>query len=29
MASSNFKNKVVFAFLQDIKKKFREKYTDE
>lgn len=27
MAASNFKNKIAFAFLQEIKKKFREKYT--
>ena len=27
MAAVNFKNKVAFAFLQEIKKKFRDKYT--
>jgi uncharacterized protein with von Willebrand factor type A (vWA) domain len=29
MAASNFKNKVAFAFLQEIKKKFKEKYNME
>jgi hypothetical protein len=29
MASSVMKNKLVFAFLQEIKKQFREKYTKE
>ena len=29
MAAVNFKNKVAFAFLQEIKKKFRDKYTPE
>lgn len=29
MAAANFKNKVAFAFLQEIKKKFREKYSNE
>lgn len=29
MAAVNFKNKVAFAFLQEIKKKFREKYSNE
>jgi hypothetical protein len=29
MASSAMKNKLVFAFLQEIKKQFREKYAKE
>jgi hypothetical protein len=28
MAAINFKNKVAFAYLQDIKKKFREKFNE-
>jgi len=27
MATANFKNKVAFSFLQEIDKKFREKYS--
>ncbi len=29
MVSAAFKNKVAFAFLQEVKKKFREKYSNE
>jgi hypothetical protein len=29
MAAVNFKNKVAFAFLQEIKKKFTSKYSQE
>lgn len=29
MATANFKNKVAFSFLQEINKKFREKYSKE
>lgn len=29
MAGTNFRNKSAFAFLQDVRKKFRERYSDE
>lgn len=29
MASTSLKNKTAFAFLQDVKKKFRDMYTSE
>jgi hypothetical protein len=29
MAASNFKNKTAFAFLQEIRKRFRDKYSAE
>ncbi len=29
MAGTSFRNKSAFAFLQDVRKKFRERYSDE
>lgn len=29
MAATGFRNKVAFAFLQEIKKKFKDKYSNE